>query len=136
VVSAVLDRLTQTGYDQLTDAQRTAWLVASYDRTVQNEGHREYFRAFGVGRAAEALAALAVVGTRAHACLLDEAIKRHMSTPGETGFVDGLPRAGRSPAPADYADLDAACRGLGALTRRLLQEHVLERLPEFVEVRD
>jgi hypothetical protein len=140
VVSAVLTRLTEVGYEQLTDAQRGAWLVATYDRTVQNEGHEEYFRAFGVGRASEVQAALATIGTRAHACLLDDAIKRHMSAAGETGFVNGPAPAEREAArPRDrpqYADLDAAIRGLGALTARLLQDHVLLHLAEFVEVQE
>ena len=138
VVSAVLTRLTEVGYEHLTEAQRGAWLVATYDRTVQNEGHEEYFRAFGVGRASEVQAALARIGTRAHACLLEDAIKRHMSVPGETGFVDGLAPDGRGlarPRPRpQYADLDDAIRGLGAITSRLLQDHILLHLAEFVEV--
>ena len=133
VVSAVLTRLTEVRYEQLTEAQRSAWLIATYDRTIQNEGHQQYFSVFGVGRASEVQAALEVLGARAHVRVLHDAIERYMSIPGESGFV-GLPLVTQSLVPPQYVEQDAAYRNLSAITSRLLQDLILRGLTDFVEV--
>ncbi len=48
VFSALLTRLTAAAYDQLSETQQVAWLIATYDLAVRNGGHSEYFAVFGV----------------------------------------------------------------------------------------
>jgi hypothetical protein len=133
VVSAVLTRLRETRYEQLSEPQRAAWLVATYDSMVQNRGHEEYFSVFGVARASEVRVELGALGARTHVRLLEDAIERHMSVPGESGFV-GLPAGPHVPEAPRYDDVDAAYRGLGVITERLLQDLVMRQLTHFVEI--
>lgn len=133
VVSAVLTRLREARYEQLAEPQRAAWLVATYDSMVQNRGHEEYFSVFGVARASEVRVVLGAVGARTHVRLLEDAIERHMSVPGESGFV-GLPAGPHVPEAPQYDDVDAAYRGLSVITERLLQDLVMRQLTHFVEI--
>jgi hypothetical protein len=133
VLSALLTRLTAAAQDQLSETQQLAWLIATYDLAVRNGGHGEYFAVFGVGRAAEVRAAFDRLGAAVQRQILADAISRHMSRPGETGFVDPLRPEG-GPGPPDYSDLDAFYRGGQEATTRLLERYVLSRLEDFVEV--
>jgi hypothetical protein len=133
VASAVLTLLLDLSCDELAETQRPAWLVATYDRVAHNEGHAEYFTAFGVGRASEVRTALADLGAAPQHRLLDEAVKRHMAVAGETSFVNGE-LDGRRPARADFSDLDAAYRALSGSTQGLLHAHLLAHVMHFVEV--
>lgn len=133
VASAVLTRLLDLAYEELAETQRPAWLVATYDRLVVNEGHREYFKSAGVARASEARSVLAHLGAREQQALLDEAIRRQMAFGGETSFVVDR-RRGSLPVPVKFSDLDAAYRALSPRTGRLLESHVLRHVMHFVEV--
>ena len=90
VLSALLTRLTAAAHDELSETQQVAWLVATYDLAVRSGGHSEYFAVFGVGRAAEVRAVFERLGAGVQRQILADAITRHMSRPGETGFVDPL----------------------------------------------
>jgi hypothetical protein len=133
VFSALLTRLTAAAYDQLSETQRVAWLIATYDLAVLNGGHREYFAVFGVGRAAELRAAFEQLGAGVQRQILADAISRHMSRPGETGFVDSTHPEPPSSA-VDYSDLDAFYRGGQLETNRLLERYIRSHLSDFVEV--
>jgi hypothetical protein len=133
VFSALLTRLTATAHDQLSGTQQVAWLIATYDLAVRNGGHAEYFAVFGVGRAAEVRAAFEQLGGSVQRQILADAISRHMSRPGETGFVDPFNPEGGSRAP-DYSDLDAFYRGGQEATREMLERYILHRVQEFLEI--
>lgn len=133
VFDALLTRLTGAAYDQLSETQRVAWLIATYDLAVRNGGHDEYFAVFGVGRAAEARAALESLGASVQRQIIADAIGRHMSRPGETGFVDSA-RPGYASATVDYSDLDAFYRGGALETSRLLERYIRLHLGDFLEV--
>jgi uncharacterized protein DUF4375 len=127
VMSAVVTRLTETAYDQLSDRQRLAWLVATYDRAVQNGGHAEYFKVYGVGRAADVRAVFADLDADAQHRIVNAAIALCLSRPGETSFVDF-----RGYAPPDYAHLDAAYRAVNDETRTLLEAMIRWYLADFI----
>jgi len=131
VMSAVLTRLTETAYDQLSDRQRLAWLVATYDRAVQNGGHAEYFKVYGVGRGADVRAVFADLGAETHHQILNEAIQRCLSRPGETGFIDF-----RGYAPPEYKDLDAAYRGVQEETGLLLEAMIRWYIKDFIVIEE
>jgi hypothetical protein len=133
VASAVVTCLLDLGYEELAETQRPAWLVATYDRLVVNDGHREYFKSAGVARASEARSVLAHLGACEQQALLDEAIRRHMAAGGETSFVVD-PRRDSRPVAVDYDDLDAAYRALSPRTGRVLEAHLLRHVMHFVEV--
>jgi hypothetical protein len=133
VLSALLTRLTSAAFDQLSATQQVAWLVATYDLAVRNGGHGEYFAVFGVGRAAEVRGIFERLEAGVQRQILDDAIARHMSRPGETGFVDPL-RSEPSPGALDYSDLDAFYRGGQEATRQLLERYILSHVGEFVEI--
>ena len=133
VFSALLTRLTAAAHDQLSETQRLAWLIATYDLAVRNGGHGEYFAVFGVGRAAEVRAAFEQLGAGVQRQILSEAISRHMSRPGETGFIDPL-RAELSSGAPEYEDLDAFYRGGQAETSRLLERYMRAHIEEFLEI--
>jgi hypothetical protein len=133
VMSALVTRLTAAAQDQLSETQQLAWLIATYDLAVRNGGHAEYLAVFGVGRAAEVRAAFDRLGAGVQRQILADAISRHMSRPGETGFVDPLHPELSTGAP-DYSDLDAFYRGGEAATSRLLERFVTAHIEEFVEV--
>jgi hypothetical protein len=133
VFSALLTRLTAAAYEQLSETQQLAWLIATYDLAVRNGGHGEYFAVFGVGRAAEVRAVFEKLGAGVQRQILADAIRRHMSRPGETGFVD-MERQESGPSAVDYSDLDAFYRGGQTETGRLLERYVRAHLEEFVEI--
>jgi hypothetical protein len=133
VFSALLTRLTAAAHDQLSETQQLAWLIATYDLAVRNGGHSEYFAVFGVGRAAEVRAAFEQLGAGVQRQILAEAITRHMSRPGETGFVDPL-HPELSSGPLDYSDLDAFYRGGQEATSRLLERYILSHVEAFLEI--
>jgi hypothetical protein len=133
VLSALLTRLTAAAHDELSETQRVAWLVATYDLAVRNGGHREYFAVFGVGRAAEVRGVFERLGAGVQRQILADAIARHMCRPGETGFVDPL-RPELSSAAPDYSDLDGFYRGGHEATSRLLERYILAHVGEFIEV--
>ena len=133
VFSALLTRLTAAAYDQLSETQRRAWLIATYDLAVLNGGHREYFAVFGVGRAAELRAAFEQLGAGVQRQILADAISRHMSRPGETGFIDPTHHESRASA-VDYSDLDAFYRGGQLETSRMLERYIRSHLSDFLEV--
>lgn len=133
VLSALLTRLTAAAHDQLSETQQLAWLIATYDLAVRNGGHSEYFAVFGVGRAAEVRGVFEQLGASIQRQILAEAISRHMSRPGETGFIDPLHPELSSGAP-DYEDLDAFYRGGQLETSRLLERYIRAHIEEFVEV--
>jgi hypothetical protein len=133
VFSALLTRLTSAAQDQLSETQQLAWLIATYDLAVRNGGHSEYFSVFGVGRAAEVRAAFDRLGAGVQRQILAEAINRHMSRPGETGFVDPL-QPELSPGALDYSDLDDFYRGGRAETSRLLERYIRAHIEEFLEL--
>ena len=132
VFGALLERLTGSAYDQLSETQRVAWLIATYDLAVRNGGHSEYFAVFGVGRAAEVRAAFDRLGARVQRQILADAIGRHMSRRGETGFVD-LARQESGSSTVDYSDLDAFYRGGQLETSRLLERYIRLHLGDFLE---
>jgi hypothetical protein len=133
VVSAVLARLVEQGYSQLALRQRRAWLLATYHLSVHNGGHAEYFRTFGVGRAAEARSALDELGTKAARDILDAAIQRHVSVPGESGAWEiGSQR--RPWSPVEYADLDEAFETVAAEVEAAARRDVEAHFPDFVVV--
>ena len=105
VFSALLTRLTASACDPLSETQRRAWLIATYDLAVRNGGHSEYFAVFGVGRASEVRAAFEQLGAGVQRQILADAISRHMSRPGETGFID-TEHQEPDPGAVDYSDLD------------------------------
>jgi hypothetical protein len=133
VFSALLTRLTAAAHDQLSETQELAWLIATYDLAVRNGGHSEYFAVFGVGRAAEVRAAFERLGAGVQRQILADAISRHMSRPGETGFID-TEHQESGPSAVDYSDLDAFYRGGQAETTRLLERYMRAHLEDFVEV--
>jgi hypothetical protein len=133
VMSALLTRLTAAAHDQMSETQQVAWLVATYDLAVRNGGHGEYFAVFGVGRAAETRAAFDALGAGVQRQILADAIARHMSRPGETGFIDPLHAELTASAP-DYSDLDAFYRGGQLETSRLLERYIRSHLDDFLEV--
>jgi len=108
-------------------------LIATYDLAVRNGGHAEYFSVFGVGRAAEVRAAFEQLGAGVQRQILADAISRHMSRPGETGFIDPL-RPELSSGASDYSDLDAFYRGGQLETSRLLERYMRAHLDDFVEL--
>jgi hypothetical protein len=135
VVSAVLSRLVERGYGDLAVSQRRAWLLATYDLAVRNSGHAEYFRTFGVGRAAETRRGLEELGAKAPRDVLDEAIRRHVSTPGETGArVVGSSR--RPWSPPRFEDLDAAYRGMAEEVAQAVRREVQGHFEDFVAVEE
>ena len=133
VFSALLTRLTAAAHDQLSETQQLAWLIATYDLAVRNGGHSEYFAVFGVGRAAEVRAAFERLGAGVQRQILADAISRHMSRPGETGFIDPL-HPELSSGALDYSDLDAFYRGGQMETSRLLERYIRSHLDDFLEV--
>jgi len=133
VLSALLTRLTAAAYDQLSETQQLAWLIATYDLAVRNGGHSEYFAVFGVGRAAEVRAVFERLRAGVQRQILADAISRHMSRPGETGFIDPL-HPELSPGALDYSDLDAFYRGGQVETSRLLERYIRSHLGDFLEV--
>jgi hypothetical protein len=135
VVSAVLLRLVERGYAELAASQRRAWLLATYHLTVQNGGHEEYFRTFGVGRAAEARSALDELGARAPRDVLDEAIQRHVSIPGETGARE-VGSSRRPWSPVRYDDLDESFRAVGPEIERAVRRDIQAHVADFVVVED
>jgi hypothetical protein len=135
VVSAVLARLVERGYVELAVAQRRAWLVATYDLAVRNSGHAEYFRTFGVGRAAETRSALGELGATAPREILDEAIRRHVSVPGETGVREVGSRR-RPWSPPGYTDLDAGYLGVGEEVERVVRREIRAHVAEFVVIEE
>jgi hypothetical protein len=133
VASAVLARLVERGYAELSLAQRPAWLVATYDLAVRNSGHAGYFATHGVGRAAEAREALGALSLEVARAILDEAIKRHVSVPGETGArAVGFRRPEWS--PPRYDDLDAEYAREAARVDRAVRDAVLARPADFLVV--
>jgi hypothetical protein len=135
VFSALLTRLTAAARDQLSETQQLAWLIATYDLAVRNGGHSEYFAVFGVGRAAEVRAAFERLGAGVQRQILADAIRRHMSRPGETGFIDPL-RPELSSGGLDYSDLDAFYRGGQLETSRLLERYIRSHLDDFLKVEE
>ncbi len=135
VFSALLTRLTAAAYDQLSETQRRAWLIATYDLAILNGGHGEYFAVFGVGRAAELRATFEELGAGVQRQILADAISRHMSRPGETGFVDSAHPEPPS-NPVDYSDLDAFYRGGQLETSRMLERYMRSHLGDFLEVEE
>ena len=135
VFGALLERLTGAAYDQLSQTQRVAWLIATYDLAVRNGGHSEYFAVFGVGRAAEVRAAFDRLGARVQRQILADAIGRHMSRRGETGFVD-LARQESGSSTVDYSDLDAFYRGGQLETNRVLERYIRLHLGEFLDAEE
>jgi hypothetical protein len=135
VVNAVLARLVERGYADLAVGQRRAWLVAVYDLAVRNSGHAEYFRTFGVGRAAETRGALGELGAAAARAILDEAIRRHVSVPGETG-VREVGSSRRPWSPPDYTDLDADYLSVGANVERAVRREIGAHVAEFVVIEE
>jgi hypothetical protein len=133
VFSALLTRLTASAYDPLSDTQRRAWLIATYDLAVRNGGHSEYFAVFGVGRASEVRSVFEQLGAGVQRQILADAISRHMSRPGETGFID-TEHQEPDPGAVDYSDLDAFYRGGQAETARLLERYIRSCLGDFVEI--
>ncbi len=135
VVSAVLLRLVERGYAELAVSQRRAWLVATYHLAVQNGGHEDYFRTFGVGRAAETRSALEELGASASREVLDEAIQRHVSTPGETG-VRAVGSSRRAWSPVRYEDLDEAFGAVAPELERAVRRDVQAHVTDFVVVEE
>ena len=134
VVSAAHARLVEQAYTDLSLPQRRAWLVAIYDGVVRTSGHAEYFRTHGVGRAAEARMALEELALPAARGILDEAIQRHVSVPGETGFVEI--GSSRRFVPPRFDDLDAAYRALTGQVEAAVRRDVRDRVDDFVLVED
>lgn len=132
VVSAVLARLVERPYAELAPSQRRAWLLATYGLAVRNSGHAGYFGTHGVGRAAEVRTALGELGLRAARGVLDEAIQRHVSVPGETGVVDAA--SPRPWVPPRYADLDAALAALAEEVEAAARREVRARPADFLVV--
>jgi len=135
VVSAVLLRLVERGYAELAVSQRRAWLVATYHLAVQNGGHEEYFGTFGVGRAAEARTALDEIGAKAARDVLDEAIQRHVSIPGETGARE-IGSSRRPWSPVRYEDLDEAFRAEATQIEAALRREIQAHAPDFIVVEE
>ena len=135
VVSAVLLRLVERGYADLAVSQRRAWLVATYHLAVQNGGHEDYFRSFGVGRAAETRSALEELGARAPREVLDEAIQRHVSTPGETGARE-IGSSRRPWSPVRYEDLDEAFHAEATRIEAALRREIQAHAPDFIVVEE
>jgi hypothetical protein len=103
--------------------------LATYDLAVRNEGHREYFRTYGVACAEDTRAAFDGLAGEAQSRILTEAIRRHMSAPGETGFVGiGFYRQ------PEYSDLDEAYRQVCGGTDTLLERYILAHANEFLQI--
>ena len=98
-------------------------MIATYDLAVRNGGHSEYFAVFGVGRASEVRSVFEQLGAGVQRQILADAISRHMSRPGETGFID-TEHQESDPGAVDYSDLDAFYRGGQAETARLLERYM------------
>jgi hypothetical protein len=92
---------------QLAKTQRTVWLLVTYDAAILTGGHGQYFSDFGVGLAAETRRTCRELRLDAHRLILNQAIERHLGTPGETDFVEIPARLAPYKRP-DYSDLDAA----------------------------
>ncbi len=121
---------------RLARTQRVVWLTLTYDALVRGEGHREYFRVYGVGRAEEAREALAELGADTQCRLLAEAIRRDLSYPDDyETFVAGLGFArARRGAPPDYTDLDIPYRLQAAEVRGRLEDYMRSHMGDFLEV--
>jgi hypothetical protein len=135
VVSAVLLRLVERGYAEIAASQRRAWLLATYHLAVQNGGHEDYFRTFGVGRAAETRVALEELGARAPRGVLDEAIQRHVSVPGETGARE-VGSSRRPWSPVRYDDLDESFRGVAPEVEQAARREIRDHVTDFVVVEE
>ena len=92
---------------QLAKTHRTAWLLVTYDAAILTGGHGQYFSDFGVGVAAETRRTCRELRLEAHRLILNQAIERHLGTPGETDCVEIPARLAPYERP-DYSDLDAA----------------------------
>jgi len=133
VISAVVTRLVERPYSDVNQQQRPAWLLATYHLTVQNSGHAEYFRTYGVARAAETRTALVELGAEGPRAILSAAIGRHLSVPGETGFVDMEVRR-PALAPAGFSDLDVSYRRLAAQVDQLVSGYIRGHIGAFVSM--
>ena len=121
---------------QLARAQRIAWLIVTYDNIVRSEGHKRYFRAYGVGRAGEVLDALTELGADSAARVLEEAIHRDFSylDDNETALgAIGLPSMRLGPPP-QYSDLDASYLELAPSVQKLLEQYMLARTKDFLSI--
>jgi hypothetical protein len=120
--------------------QRTAWLLVSYDDAVVGTGHGQYFSDFGVGVAALTRAAFTELQLVPIRKILNEAIRRYVETPGETGFVDfwwgsrggGFPPRFSTYSRPDYSDLDAAYLASRESLREAFCAFVLSHQTEFL----
>ena len=111
--------------------QRTAWLLVSYDEAVAGTGHGQYLSDFGVAVAADTRAALTELRLVATREVLNEAIRRHMETPGETDFADSLSRFPPYTRP-DYSDLHAAYLATRESVREAFFAFVVSHQTEFL----
>lgn len=111
--------------------QRTAWLLVSYDEAIAGTGHGQYFSDFGVGVAAETRAAFTELQLVAPRQILNDAIRRYLATPGETGFVEFPPRFPPYTRP-DYSDLDAAYLATRERLREAFFAFVVSHQTEFL----
>jgi hypothetical protein len=135
----VVNRLMDVGdleHLRFARTQRVAWLVLRYDAHVRAEGHAQYFRTYGVGRAAETRIALAELGADAQAHLLNTAIGRDLAYPDD--YATSVPTGGGLFAirgtPPDYTDLDIPYRLTAADVRARLHRYMLTHLREFLEI--
>jgi hypothetical protein len=127
-VSARLEETPCLEHFRLAPAQRSAWLVITYDRTVRKEGHGRFFRAYGVGRGSEVVAALNEIGASSAAQILGEAVARDFSylddnetAVGAVGFPSR--RLGKAP---EYFDADLLYLGMA--------DSVLDRLAQYMAI--
>lgn len=139
VCEEVRRKLSAIGYLehlQLARIQRTAWLVVTYDTIVRTEGHKRFFRMYGVGCAAEALEALTEIGAEAAAPFLNEAIRRDFAylDDNETAIGGiGFPSS-RLGSPPKYFDVDSSYRELAPSIQTLLERYVLAHKSDFVSI--
>jgi hypothetical protein len=120
---------------RLARTQRVAWLVLTYDAIVRGEGHRQYFRIYGVGRAAEVRVALAELGADTQCRLLAEAIGRDVSYPDDyETLASGLFPSARRGQPPDYTDLDIPYRLQASAVRSRLEQYMRAHFEDFVEI--
>jgi hypothetical protein len=120
----------------LARTQRTAWLVVTYDAVVRAEGHKRYFRMYGVGRANEVLEALIQIGAASAAGFLEEAIHRDFAylDDNETALGGtGFPSARVGPPP-QYSDVDSSYRDSAASVQTLLNQYMLAHRSDFVSL--
>ena len=129
--NAYVELLANSDYDDLTDAQRVAYLAFWYDNEVQNGGHLQYFENCGTSRLDGVIASLERLGANDQAQVLSRARARVLSLPKPRirSVAEFVERA----LQGDFDDLDSAYYGCDPPVTDLLERFLDRNEGEFIK---